>query len=116
MSDRPKSVTIIKDDERPHGIRILTEDGRDISKDLLIRKVTWTMEAGEAPIAILEVVPTRVNAKGRLVVVPVSAIADELDAQLRLGTGTDEPEGSRYLVISDTLARQLSAALRTPKP
>jgi hypothetical protein len=39
-------------------------------------------------------------------------IADALDAAGRHGAATDEPEGMRYITITDTLARQLAAGLR----
>jgi len=41
-----------------------------------------------------------------------SALADELDAVERLGAPTDDPEGSRYIRMSDTLARRISETLR----
>lgn len=116
MSDRPKTVTIIKEDTRAYGLRILDQDGRDLTKDLQIRKVTWSMEAGLPPVVTLEVLPARINAQGRLEVLPSSIVADELDAVPRMGAETDEPEGARYLMMSDTLARQIAAALRMPKP
>jgi hypothetical protein len=42
----------------------------------------------------------------------VADLADKLDAVKRLGEATDEPEGSRYIIMSDTLARQISETLR----
>ena len=38
--------------------------------------------------------------------------ADILDRSVRLGADRDEPEGARYIQISDTLARQMADALR----
>jgi len=42
----------------------------------------------------------------------LAQVADHLDAVHREGAAVDEPEGARFLTMSDTLARQLSAALR----
>jgi len=39
-------------------------------------------------------------------------VANALDNAPRMGAEKDEPEGSRYIQISDTLAKQLSATLR----
>ena len=39
-------------------------------------------------------------------------ISELLDNAKRYGTEKDEPEGSRYIQISDTLARQLSEDLK----
>lgn len=47
--------------------------------------------------------------------VPMSAAqlaAEILEAAPRLGDEQDRPEGSRYLQLSDTLARQLASLLR----
>ena len=41
-----------------------------------------------------------------------ASLADDLDACERLGAATDAPEGTRYIKLSDTLAKQISAALR----
>ena len=38
--------------------------------------------------------------------------ADLLDTSERRGLERDEPEGARYIQISDTLARQMAADLR----
>jgi len=38
--------------------------------------------------------------------------ANGLDRAERFGAAKDEPEGSRYIQMSDTLARQLAAGLR----
>jgi len=39
-------------------------------------------------------------------------IADALDLAGRCGSETDEPEGSRYIIVSDTLARRWARLLR----
>jgi len=39
-------------------------------------------------------------------------MADALDAAPRQGADRDEPEGSRFVVLSDTLAKQFSSRLR----
>jgi hypothetical protein len=39
-------------------------------------------------------------------------VADALDRAERVGAPTDEPEGARRVWLSDTLARQIAAALR----
>ena len=39
-------------------------------------------------------------------------IADELDEADRLGEGRDVPEGMRYIIMSDTLAKELASTLR----
>ncbi len=39
-------------------------------------------------------------------------IAAALDRADRQGAATDEPEGARFIVMSDTLARQWAALLR----
>jgi hypothetical protein len=39
-------------------------------------------------------------------------LAEELEGAKRLGASVDAPEGACYLVISDTLARQVSQRLR----
>ncbi len=41
-----------------------------------------------------------------------SDVAQMLDAAHRIGNDTDEPEGTRYIQISDTMAKELSKALR----
>ena len=41
-----------------------------------------------------------------------SDVALMLDAAPRIGNDTDEPEGTCYIQISDTLAKELSKALR----
>ena len=41
-----------------------------------------------------------------------SDVALALDAADRIGNDIDEPEGTRYIQISDTLAKELSQALR----
>ena len=43
---------------------------------------------------------------------PVLQIADALDNAHRQGAERDYPEGSCYITISDTLARQWAQALR----
>lgn len=43
-------------------------------------------------------------------------LADQLDAIERFGEAEDKPEGARYIKMSDTLARQLSAGLRGKAP
>ena len=42
----------------------------------------------------------------------LSEIADALDKAQRQGKIPDTPEGSGYILISDTLAKQISADLR----
>ena len=39
-------------------------------------------------------------------------LADDLDACPREGAAIDVPEGSRYIKMSDTLAKQIAAVLR----
>lgn len=39
-------------------------------------------------------------------------LAGELDSAARLGTDSDEPEGARWIELSDTAARQIAARLR----
>jgi hypothetical protein len=39
-------------------------------------------------------------------------LADDLDAVPRTGVASDDPEGSRTILVSDTMARQIAAALR----
>lgn len=39
-------------------------------------------------------------------------LADKLDKAERQGFKTDEPEGSRYILVSDTMAKELSEAIR----
>lgn len=39
-------------------------------------------------------------------------MADSLDKAERLGADKDEPEGARYIKISDTLAREISVNIR----
>jgi hypothetical protein len=39
--------------------------------------------------------------------------ADDLDAQERFGKAKDEPEGSRFIQMSDTMATTLAKELRT---
>ncbi len=41
-------------------------------------------------------------------------LADQMDSWDRQGSETDEPEGSRYVVVSDTLLRQIAHRLRHP--
>jgi hypothetical protein len=43
------------------------------------------------------------------------ALANDFDSMDRIGAEKDEPEGSRYVQISDTLMRMMSAALRQGK-
>jgi hypothetical protein len=43
-------------------------------------------------------------------------IADLLDAAPRLGAATDEPEGARWIQLSDTLATKLAKHLRGERP
>jgi hypothetical protein len=45
-----------------------------------------------------------------------TGLADDLDACPREGAATDAPEGARYIKLSDTLARQIAAALRRKEP
>lgn len=42
----------------------------------------------------------------------LSAIAAGLDRAARFGATEDDPEGARYIVLSDTLARQIASDLR----
>jgi hypothetical protein len=42
----------------------------------------------------------------------LTRIADEFDRAPRLGSDEDVPEGSRYLMVTDTLARELARVLR----
>ena len=42
-----------------------------------------------------------------------AALADEFDAAPRYGSALDEPEGMRWIVLSDTKARDIAAWLRT---
>jgi len=39
-------------------------------------------------------------------------IADELDEADRLGESRDAPEGMRYIIMSDTLAKELASTIR----
>lgn len=39
-------------------------------------------------------------------------VAEMLEESPRLGQPEDKPEGARYIVLSDTLARQIAAKLR----
>lgn len=39
-------------------------------------------------------------------------LADELDGAPRSGGTADEPEGARFIIISDTQARQIAEKLR----
>ena len=39
-------------------------------------------------------------------------LAQSLDTATRLGDGIDDPEGSRYIQVSDTLARVIANHLR----
>ena len=39
-------------------------------------------------------------------------IADAMDKAERMGASKDEPEGVRYIIISDTLAKQWASILR----
>ena len=42
----------------------------------------------------------------------ISKIIDDLDRAPRRGAETDEPEGARFIQISDTAAKELSRELR----
>jgi len=42
-------------------------------------------------------------------------VADVLDAAERSGTERDYPEGTRVVILSDTLARKISTALRAAR-
>lgn len=46
------------------------------------------------------------------VVDEADAVAQILENAKRSGTPTDDPEGSRFIVVSDTLARALASRLR----
>lgn len=48
--------------------------------------------------------------------VPSISIANELDNAPRLGADVDEPEGSRYIQLSDTLAKRMSKQIREECP
>lgn len=39
-------------------------------------------------------------------------LADVLDAACRVGSADDVPEGDRFIILSDTFARELAAELR----
>lgn len=52
------------------------------------------------------------TAAPRLSIYSPDAVADALDAAERQGERTDEPEGARYVVLSDTLARRIADGLR----
>lgn len=39
-------------------------------------------------------------------------IANALDVARRMGEEKDEPEGMRYIILSDTLAKKISETLR----
>lgn len=56
-----------------------------------------------------------VDPKFELVSTKLKTLADQLDACPRVGAEKDEPEGSRYIHMSDTLARQIAAVLRGEK-
>ncbi len=44
----------------------------------------------------------------------LAELAEEFDTGMaRMGTETDEPEGSRYITMSDTCAKQIAEKLRT---
>jgi hypothetical protein len=45
-------------------------------------------------------------------VLSLTAIADGLENAARLGRPVDQPEGVRYIQISDTLSKQFVASLR----
>jgi hypothetical protein len=40
-------------------------------------------------------------------------LAQELEDEVRFGEAYDEPEGSRGILVSDTLAKQIATLLRT---
>jgi len=42
----------------------------------------------------------------------IEMLADALDNASRLGTETDVPECSRYIIVSDTLAKEWANKLR----
>jgi hypothetical protein len=44
----------------------------------------------------------------------IQQVIEALEGATRLGAETDEPEGSRYIQISDTLAFEMVKALRRP--
>ena len=39
-------------------------------------------------------------------------VADALDQAVRQGAAEDNPEGTRYIVISDTLAKKMASDIR----
>lgn len=53
-----------------------------------------------------------IDPKFRLVQAKMKLLAAQLDACPRVGDEKDEPEGSRYIHMSDTLARQIASILR----
>lgn len=42
----------------------------------------------------------------------LAQLADELDTAQRCGGPDDEPEGARFIIMSDTLARKIAKRLR----
>jgi hypothetical protein len=48
----------------------------------------------------------------RLAVLTLEEWALALESAPRLGAAVDEPEGARYLILSDTLAREVASSLR----
>lgn len=46
----------------------------------------------------------------------IQEIADSLEGAQRMGAEKDEPEGARYIRISDTLAVQIAQYLRAEQP
>lgn len=67
------------------------------------------LDAGLGEIeAALAQLTRRLTRLGRL----LTALADGLDAAPRHGADTDEPEGARYVLLSDTLARAVAGQLR----
>jgi hypothetical protein len=44
-------------------------------------------------------------------IIYLTTLANELDSAQRQGSDKDAPEGTRYIIISDTLAKQISSRL-----
>jgi hypothetical protein len=73
-----------------------------VDEDLIVAAITEASDAATSP-GVVQLLTTHVMGAAR-----VAAILDKME---RAGAERDEPEGARYVQISNTLARRLSATL-----
>lgn len=122
--------------ERYWGPRIIDSSGRTVASFAKRwRGEAWAWEVAEAIVravnekALIDLVsekvskfigggyPSEVTVMMRILstydlVHAVLDVADALDSAKRMGADVDEPEGERYIQLSDTLARELAGRLR----